>query len=615
MYNIYYIVNQNYSLSKGQQIAFKDLMIMKFNTLFIIVMFVLSISGCSSQEKETGTIKSGDQILFSPGDDNVREYRIPSLITTHKGTLIAACDARVKRKGDLPNNIDIAIRRSEDNGETWEAIKYAIKSGATEGSCDPSIIVDKETGTIWMFVLHGNEGVGLWQSKAGIDESTTGHIYVIKSDDDGLTWSEPLNINSMVKNPEWLCALAAPGRGFQMKNGTLVIPGYFRSEKEPNLLCSYIFYSKDHGETWSYSTTPAENTTECTVVELADGRLMLNMRNHYNKGMRAISYTSDLGTNWTPLRFDEELIDPVCQANMIEYDYNDEKLLLFANSASSKGRKNQSIKISYDEGDTWPIQKTIFKGRSAYSCLTQLHDGSIGLLYEKGNRGAIAFKRVTLNWLKSDVQQRNIVVFGNSTTAFRPMTIDKVYGLRLEEKLNKAGISSNVINSGIGGSHTGSVEDNNRFKIKHALDRFQIDVLEYNPDVVVMQFGINDSYVDEGGVEAHSRIPLEKYYENMTYMVKEMQKNSIKVVLMTPNPFDESKEQWRYDRLSLYMQKLKQVAKENNTELVDVWAMFEAYKKENETMKPLLLDGVHPNDIAHELIANELSQIVYELLK
>lgn len=589
--------------------------VMNLSSFFLIVFLVFGVSACSIQEKELNNKENIDKILFSPGDDGNREYRIPSLVTTNKGTLLAACDARVSKKGDLPNNIDVAIRRSTDNGLNWSPINYAIKSQPTEGSCDPSMIVDRENGVIWLFALHGYEGIGLWASKEGIDSKETGHIYAIKSEDDGLTWSEPLNINSMVKNPEWLCALAAPGRGFQMKNGTLVIPGYYRSGNQPNLLCSYIFYSKDHGVTWDYSTTPAENTTECTVVELEDGSLMLNMRNHHKKGLRAVSYTSDMGDSWTPLVFDEDLADPVCQANMIEYKFNDEKMLMFSNSASSKRRVNQSIKISYDEGETWPIQKAIFKGRTAYSCLTQLQDGSIGLLYEKENRGAIAFKRVTLDWLKSDKDQKRIVVFGNSTTAWRPMKIKEVYGVRLEEKLNNAGISSYVINSGIGGSHTGSVEDNNRFKIRHARDRFQTDVLDYNPDVVVMQFGINDSYVDEGGEEAQSRIPLEKYYENLSFMVKEIQKNSIKVVLMTPNPFDESKEQWRVDRLSLYMQKLKQVAKENNTELLDVWAMFEDYKKQNDSMKSLLLDGVHPNDTAHELIAKELSPIVAELLK
>jgi len=573
----------------------------------ILVSLFLFLESCKDHQETEGSVSSGiDQVLFSPGDDGIKEFRIPSLITTNEGTLLAVCDARVNRSGDLPNHINLAIRRSTDNGKTWSAIDYVMKSQPNEGICDPSMLVDRDTGTIWVFGLHGKKGIGLWASQAGIDNPETAQVFAFKSDDDGVTWSEPKNINSQIKKPEWLCALGAPGRGFQMSDGTLVIPSYYRSDKGDKVLNSYLFYSKDHGNTWEFSNTPAENTTECTLVEIADGRLMLNMRNHYKKGFRAISYTSDLGQTWTPLKFDEALQDPVCQGNMIRYEHDSEKALLFSNSASSKGRKNQSIKISYDDGKTWPIQKVIFKGKSAYSCMTQLSNGDIGLLYEKEKNGSISFRQISLAWLKSDQQQKSIVVFGNSTTAWRPKAIKKVYGLRLEEKLQANGFDCIVINSGVGGSHTGHIEDNDRHKKRHALDRFQSDVLDYKPEMVVMQYGINDSYVDEGGPEGKSRISLEKYYDNLTYMVKKMQEAGIKVVLMTPNQFDDRKEAWRLERLALYKDQLKRVAKENNLPLIDVWELNEQYKKENGSLTPLLLDGVHPNDEAHEIIAEKL---------
>jgi sialidase-1 len=584
--------------------------------LMKISIFVIIICVFSCEKKQKTEIKNNiyfDQILFSPGDDGIREFRIPSLVTTNMGTLIATCDARVSKKGDLPNHINIAIRRSTDNGLTWGPLKYVIKSDPTEGSCDPSMLVDRTTGTIWLFALHGNEGIGLWTSKEGFEGSETGHIYAVKSDDDGLTWSNPVNINSMVKKENWLCALAAPGRGFQMANGTLVIPGYFRSDQEPHLLCSYFFYSEDHGKTWNYSTTPAENTTESTIVELSDNRLMLNMRNHLKKGLRAISYTSNMGMTWTPLEFDPELIDPVCQASLIAYETENETLLLFSNSASSNGRKNQSIKISYDEGQSWPVQKTIFKGKSAYSCLTQMSDGSIGLLYEKGNRGAIYFRKVTLDWLKSTNETKKIVVFGNSTTAWRPMAISKVYGQRLEEKLNVNGNICVILNSGIGGSHTGSIKDNDKHKIKHALDRFQTDVLDYEPDIVVLQFGINDSYVDKGGIEGESRISLEEYRSNLNYMVKTLRQKGIHVILMTPNQFDDRKEFWRLDRLEKYTNMMRRVSEENEITLVDIWALNQQYIQKNKTLRPWLLDGVHPNDFGHEQIATALFEEIEKL--
>ncbi|GGK33989.1 hypothetical protein GCM10007962_30550 [Yeosuana aromativorans] len=585
----------------------------------ILILLFVSLVSCKIQKKDTfrqsSSLSSGiDQVLFQPGDDGVREFRIPSLITTNKGTLLGVCDARVNRGGDLPNHINMAIRRSTDNGKTWSTIDYVMKSKPNEGVCDPTLVVDKETGTIWAFGLHGDKGVGLFNSRAGIDNPETAQIYAFKSDDDGLTWSEPKNMNFQIKNPKWLCALGAPGRGIQMTNGTIVVPAYYRSYGDEKLLNSYLFYSKDHGKTWEYSNTPAENTTECTIVETADGRLMLNMRNHYNKGCRATSYTSDMGKTWTPLKFDQALIDPVCQASLLEYQIGDKRLLLFSNPASTNYRKNQSIKISYDEGKTWPVSKVIFKGKSGYSCLTQLQNGRIGLLYEKENRGAIYYRNMSLDWLESKEEQKNIVVFGNSTTAWRPLAVKKVYGLRLEEKLQQAGFQCNVINSGVGGSHTGTIEDNNYHKVRHARDRFQSDVLDYSPEIVVMQYGINDSYVDKGGEEGESRIPLDKYYENLTFMVKEMQKAGIKVVLMTPNQFDERKEAWRLERLSLYKNELKRVAIENNLPLVDVWELNEQYKKENGSLSALLLDGVHPNDKLHEVIAEKLFTLIKGML-
>jgi len=586
----------------------------KLNRVFLIIVVCLSVTFCSKTSKEkTGLTANYDTVLFAPGDHEVREYRIPSLVTTNSGTLLAACDARVSRTGDLPNHINISLRRSTDNGKTWGAITNIITSSMAEGSCDPSMVVDKETGTIWLFALHGDKGIGLWQSKKGIEEKDTGHIYAVKSNDDGITWSAPVNINHMVKDKDWLCALAAPGRGFQMKNGTLVIPAYYRGDKS-RVLSSYLFYSKDHGATWQYSSSPAINTTECTVVEVSDGKLMLNMRNHYGKGRRAVSYTSDMGKTWSPLEFVEDLKDPVCQASMITYKHKKQNLLLFSNASSEKGRKNQAVAISYDQGKTWPVQKTIFKGRAAYSCLTQLNDGTIGLLYEKENRGAISFRRITYDWLTTDVKQKTIVVFGNSTTAFRPMAIKKVFSERLEEKLHVAGIPSVVINSGVGGSHTGSIKDNDRHKKRHALDRFQSDVLDYKPDVVIMQYGINDSYVDTGGSEGKSRISLVNYRKNLNFMVQKMQNEGVDVMLMTPNQFDERKDKWRNDRLFLYVEQMRKVAKEYNTKLIDVWELNNDYLKKNPSLKPLLIDGVHPNDLAHEIIANEIEVFFSESL-
>jgi len=582
---------------------------------FLIIIFALFIINEEKGQCFENNPVFEEQVLFAPGDSGIREFRIPSLVTTAKGSLLAVCEARVKKPGTLPNNIDIVMRRSTDGGQTWSPLKKILDYEGWEGASDPSLLVDRVTGTVWLFVLHGKKGVGLFQSKAGIDGDSTCHLLALHSDDDGLTWSKPININRMVKSPNWFCALEAPGRGFQMKKGTLVVPGYYRSSQPSNHLCSYLIYSTDHGKTWDYSSSPAENTTESTLVELEDGRLMLNMRNHCKKGCRAVSYTSDMGKSWSPLEFKTELPDPGCQASMITYETENEKLLLFSNLSSSVDWRNMTVKVSYDKGKTWPLQKTIFKGPSGYSCLTVLPGNDMGLLYEKHTNGSLTFCRFNLSWLQSPEDRKTIVVFGNSTTAWRPLKVRKVYCIRLEENLIKAGVPCQIINSGQGGSHTGSVKDNDRFKIQHARDRFQHDVLDYHPDVVIMQYGINDSYVDHGGPDGESRISLPSYYENLTYMLTAMKDAGIKVVLMTPNPFDSRLETWRNDRLALYAVQMRRVAKENDVFLVDVWKLFENRLNKSKAHSQLLLDGVHPTDKGHKIVADALTPVVMRLLK
>jgi len=207
-----------------------------------------------------------------------------------------------------------------------------------------------------------------------------------------------------------------------------------------------------------------------------------------------------------------------------------------------------------------------------------------------------------------------IVAFGDSTTAFRKGKVEKVYSIRLQEALAEKGIDAEVVNEGVGGSHTGFLTDNKRHKRQHARDRFQEKVLSRKPDVVIMQFEINDSYVDQGGQEGISRIPLEKYHGNLIHMVGEMKRAGIGVILMTSNPFGASKEEWRHERLREYAERMRLVAREQDVPLVDVWEMYGEYAAEND-IDNLLLDGVHPNDAGHQMLTERLLPVVLELLK
>ncbi|MFC7524022.1 SGNH/GDSL hydrolase family protein [Parapedobacter sp. GCM10030251] len=201
-----------------------------------------------------------------------------------------------------------------------------------------------------------------------------------------------------------------------------------------------------------------------------------------------------------------------------------------------------------------------------------------------------------------------IVAFGNSTTATRP-EVRQVYPERLQHLLEKAGVRSAVFNAGTGGSHTGSLADNDFHKVRHGRERFG-EVLAQQADWVVIWFGINDAWVDDEK-QRQSRIPLEVYKRNLNYFIDEIRKQGGKVILMTPNPLGSRYEAWRSKRLARYRNATIRVAAANDVKLVDVWQLCTDYAHENNLkIDDLLLDGMHPNDRAHELIAKVLLDVI-----
>lgn len=227
---------------------------------------------------------------------------------------------------------------------------------------------------------------------------------------------------------------------------------------------------------------------------------------------------------------------------------------------------------------------------------------------------SIKIKNVTYKGVKSQLPNRlKIVAFGNSTTAFRN-TITQVYNQRLPGTLLERGIKNIVFNAGVGGSHTGYLADNNRHKVQHARDRFQESVLDKDPDITIICFGLNDSWIDSGKV--NSRIPLEDYEKNLQFMISELKKNGIDIILMTPNAIGSDFEKWRYDRTFKYIEVVRKLADKNQLPLIDQWAIFESYaSEEGKEVDDLLLDGMHPNDLWHEELANLLSDKIELIVK
>lgn len=355
------------------------------------------------------------------GDDGVHSFRIPGLVTTTQGTLLAVYDVRRENSSDLQGDIDVGMSRSTDGGQSWEPMKIIMdmeewgdKPNRENGIGDPAVLVDPNTHTIWVMALwaHGKPGKMLWNSsEAGMDPSETGQLMLAKSEDDGLSWSEPLNITSQVKDPSWKLMFNGPGKGIAMRDGTLVFAGQYKDEHD--IPHSTLIYSQDQGKTWKIGTGAKSNTTEAQVVELNNGHLMLNMRD--NRGdFRSVATTSDLGQTWTEHPSSRSaLIEPVCMGSLITYPENriedDAPLLFFSNPAATDGRYNITIKSSKDQGMTWPNAHQVLLDSQqgwGYTCLTVIDKDHLGILYES-SQANMTFQIIEINEIVSGASPKS----------------------------------------------------------------------------------------------------------------------------------------------------------------------------------------------------------------
>ncbi len=340
--------------------------------------------------------------VFVPGDDGYPHIRIPAIVATGQGTLLAFAEGR--EAGDHSEN-DIILKRSVDGGKTWGSVQVLHDAGSLTLN-NPQPVVLPDSGRVLLIYQrnkHGERTV-----LPGFEGEDVGYTFLIFSDDDGQTWSEPRDITRGVKRPAPVTSHASgPGVGIVLRRGDhrgrILMPfnqGPFDQWKV------YAAYSDDSGKTWAYGETAPDDDTglgnEVQMVELADGTVMLNTRTQGGTKHRKIALSRDGGQTWSALRDDPTLIEPQCQGTILRYsDPLDgrKSRILFTNPASQSKRENGMLRLSYDEGKTWPIGKTVYPGGFAYSCLTVLPDGTIGLLFERDGYKAISFCRVTLDWL------------------------------------------------------------------------------------------------------------------------------------------------------------------------------------------------------------------------
>lgn len=355
--------------------------------------------------------------VFPPGFNGITRYRIPGIVVTTEGTVLAYCEARKNDSSDW-GEIEVHLRRSTDGGRTWLPSQHiAHKADRIEGNPrkatggekeqtvnNPVAIVDRETGAI-EFLYCVNYA----------------RCFSMRSTDDGLTWTAPVEITSSFEpfraKYDWKVIATGPGHGIQLKSGRLVVPIWLAygavGDHKPSAAAT--IYSDDQGKTWQAGDLCLPNEgdfgdpNETTITELSDGRVMLVSRSVSKANRKLVTTSPDGAKGWTTPVFHDQLWEPICMAGIVAHP-SKPGTLIYSNPhtlnlekdgtevpAGRGKRENLSIKLSRDDGKTWPINKTLEPGKSAYSDLAVLPDGTVLCLYERAD--AITCARFNLEWI------------------------------------------------------------------------------------------------------------------------------------------------------------------------------------------------------------------------
>ena len=335
--------------------------------------------------------------IYNQGTDGFELYRIPAIVKSKSNTLLAFAEARKARSNGDSGDIDLVVKRSSDNGKTWSKQITIWNDG--QNTCGNPVPIVDDRGRIHL-LMTWNFQTGKWGAITNGTGEDSRRPYYTYSDDDGITWAQPVEITSSVKKEKWDWYATGPCHGIQIQKGIhkgrLVAPNYFTTRESGKVTSySHIIYSDDYGKTWKPGEpTPVGGVGECSVAEIGEGTLMLNMR--ADEGFYRKSCTSiDGGLTWSSPQISIDQIDCKCQGSILSIG----GAVFLSNAASATERINMTIKKSTDNGKNWKGQYTVYEGNSGYSDIVELSDSQIAIIYEGGEKrytDGLAFKVVSI---------------------------------------------------------------------------------------------------------------------------------------------------------------------------------------------------------------------------
>lgn len=352
--------------------------------------------------------------VFIPKKDGFASIRIPAVVVSKKGTVLAFAEGRAAHADQAKNRL--VLKRSLDGGKSWGKIAIIAEDG-DKALNNPCAVVDHTTGKILLLYQSYPAGVAERSGKiqTGYDGDLVVRNWLMTSDDDGRTWTQPRDITRQTKREKIVTTMASgPGIGIQLRHGPHAGRILFPFNEGPfGVWNLYAVYSDDHGKTWAMGNVAPGGridngkgkktslVNEAQFVELQDGSIRFNVRRWAGKALRKTCVSSDGGITWSNVADVPEIVDPGCMGSVFRYtDPADgvKSRILYSGPQSTR-RDNGTVFLSTDEGKTWPVKRVLDKGSFAYSCLTALPDGTIGCLYETDGTNRIVFARFTLDWL------------------------------------------------------------------------------------------------------------------------------------------------------------------------------------------------------------------------